>query len=341
MAVAALLAIAVLGRPDAPGAGGVERGVSLALVDGSAPVAVEAGTELALRLADRSVITLAPGARIAPTANDASRFELALARGHARFEVEPGGPRRWRIDCGPVIVEVIGTVFEIDRDETRIRVSVEHGIVAVRGERVPGGTRRLGAGESIEIVLREIAAAPVAPAPPVAPPPADARPTPVAAARGARVERWESLAEEGEHARAYEELGATGVEERVARAGTHELMLLADVARLSGHPDEAIAPLERVLAEHPGDAQAPLAAFILGGIQRSRGAHADAATAFARADELGVPAALREDARAAIAVERGRAGDIEGADAAARRYLEHHPAGARADDVQRWLRSAP
>ena len=73
-------------------------------------------------------------------------------------------------------------------------------------------------------------------------------------------------------------------------------MLLADVARLSGHPREAVAPLERMIAEHPGDPRAPVAAVMLGRLEMDRLVRPERARrAFERARELGLPAALAPD----------------------------------------------
>jgi transmembrane sensor len=91
--------------------------------------------------------------------NEAARFLLQLDRGAVRFEVTPGGPRRWVIETELATVEVVGTVFELDRTDTGLNVRVEHGIVLVRGEQVPGRMRRLSAGEALHLD---------APAPPAA-----------------------------------------------------------------------------------------------------------------------------------------------------------------------------
>ena len=63
--------------------------------------------------------------------------EAATRRGGVRFEVEPDGPRRWTIETGLATVEVVGTVFEVERAPGAVDVRVERGVVVVRGERVP------------------------------------------------------------------------------------------------------------------------------------------------------------------------------------------------------------
>ena len=60
-------------------------------------------------LSDGSSIELAPGARFEPIESSASSFIAVLERGTASFDVHPGGPRRWQIECGLATVEVVGT----------------------------------------------------------------------------------------------------------------------------------------------------------------------------------------------------------------------------------------
>ena len=107
--------------------------------------------ERVVSLSDRSTITLAPGAAVEPIESSPTALVLRQLRGGVLYAVEPGGPRRWTIECGLVTVEVVGTKFRIDRAATRARVEVEHGIVVVRGGRVAGGVVRLTEGMSVEV----------------------------------------------------------------------------------------------------------------------------------------------------------------------------------------------
>ena len=136
-------------------------------------------------------------------------------------------------------------------------------------------------------------------------------------------------------------LGADGVRREAARLGARDLLALADVARLSGHPAEAVRPLERVLAELSDDPQASLAAFALGRLELDAlGRPGRAARAFAQALELGLPASLREDAAARLVEAHAKAGDGSAAEAAARAYARAFPAGRYAAAIRGWL-SAP
>ncbi len=121
--------------------------------DGSVPVAIEAtaARSAVQRFSDGSVVTVAPSGRVVPLAMEARAAVFLLERGVATFDVTPGGPRRWSIECGLLTVEVIGTRFTIDRSDARVVVRVERGEVLVRGERVHDRIQRLGAGDSVTV----------------------------------------------------------------------------------------------------------------------------------------------------------------------------------------------
>ena len=119
----------------------------LALLSGAAPsvLSTDAGP-IETRFDDGSQVSLAGLTRLEVLRNDSRSFVTALRRGGATFDVKPGGPRHWIIEAGELSVEVVGTRFRVERQNELTRVSVEHGIVLVRGERVPGGSVRLTAG---------------------------------------------------------------------------------------------------------------------------------------------------------------------------------------------------
>jgi transmembrane sensor len=252
--------------------------------------------------------------------------------------VRPGGPRRWQIECGLATVEVVGTRFSCERTPGRLRVSVQRGVVIVRGERVADRARRLAAGESLDVVEAplgaEAAPADLAPELPAldevyAAEPAVAAPTAPAALP------WRELARGGRHGEAFATLGESGVRRETQRLGVADLLALADVARLSGHPREAVAPLERILTRFARDPQAPLAAFALGRLELDAlDQPRKAATALERALVLGVPKSLKEDVRARLVEAYGRAGDRAAARTAARAYLQEFPDGRERAEME-------
>jgi transmembrane sensor len=317
-------------------------GRPLAAVDAPAAGAV-------LSMSDGSLVDLAAGARLAPLESTGTSFVAMLERGSAHFEVRPGGPRRWQIECGLATVEVVGTGFDCARAPGRLRVTVEHGAVLVRGERVPDRARRLAAGETLDVL--EAPVAPSAPAPSKAPSKIDEAAAPaeaiVPAAPAARPAEpsdnahaaWRELARDGHHHEAFASLGTQGIARETRRLGVADLLVLADVARLSGHGEEAVSPLERILRRFPSDPQAPLAALALGRLDLDT-LHrpADAAVALERALALGVPASLREDVRARLVEAYARAENWPAAQAAAAAYVREFPHGRDLPLVQSRLR---
>jgi transmembrane sensor len=288
-------------------------------------------------LSDGSTLTLSGATDVEVLDNSATSVVLQQHRGKVLYRIRPGGPRRWTIECGLATVEVIGTEFRVDRSEAGVHVEVSRGVVLVRGERVPDRAARLSAGMSLDVALSPTGAivAPTATAIASVEPSAkeDAPPAPAI-----EEPSWKALAKHGESAKAYTELGPGGVA-RVARvASVDELLLLADVARLSGHAGEALMPLERIISTYPKSAQAPLAAFTLGKIQLG-GSPAAAASTFERAIALGLPGGLAEDAYARLIEARSRAGDKAGAEAAYQRYVARFPGSRRAAELKRWLGS--
>jgi transmembrane sensor len=294
-----------------------------------------------LSLSDGSRVDLAGGAQFAPLESTGTSFVAVLERGSAHFEVRPGGPRRWQVECGLATVEVVGTGFDCTRAPGRLSVSVQHGVVLVRGERVPDRARRLAAGETLE-VLDAAAPAEATRAPAVAP---EAPAATTAAATPRRepaaedANAWRELARGGHHREAFAALGPRGLLREMRRLGVADLLVLADVARLSGHASEAIAPLERILREFPRDPQAPLAALALGRLELDTlDRPAKAATALNLALSLGVPHSLREDVRTRLVEAYARAGNRAATRAAGEAYLREYPDGRDRSIVESQMR---
>jgi transmembrane sensor len=299
---------------------GLQRPTSepLALAGGELPTLLEArssGREA--RFADGSTVALAADTRLEILRNDGRSFVSVLRRGSGTFDVEPGGPRQWIIEAGLASVEVVGTRFTVTRSADEVRVSVEHGVVLVRAESLPGTVRRLHAGESVEVR---------APAPPVvkeperaepesAPPPPRSAPLPVGSAprAPASVQVEPSRADE--------------IDARLAAA---------DEARRRGDREGAIRHLEAVLERaKPDDPRRGMAALSLARLT-VRQDPALAATAL-EGSMQGMPQGLAEDALARRVEAEARAGRHARAAELAREYLERFPNGHRAHDVRRWL----
>lgn len=294
-------------------------------------------------LSDGSMIELGRETRLRALENRSSAVVIALERGQATFDINSAGERRWVIDAGVARVTVLGTRFRVVRTTNDVTVDVERGVVQVDNRELYGG-RRLIAGESLTVRSGDSSEeSEVATSPQVV---SDACGGDAGAFAGDALHRgersrsrsWESLARQGEFNEAFGLLGAEGLEREVRRApSVDELYLLADVARRSGHPADAVAPLERIIAGFPTDRRAAVAAFTLGRIQlNTLGEPGRARWAFERAIELGVPPALTEDSLALLVEARARSGDSLGARTAARDYFRRFPNGRLSATVRSW-----
>ncbi|MEZ4340400.1 MAG: FecR domain-containing protein [Sandaracinaceae bacterium] len=221
----------------------------LALDDGQ-PLPPSLGEAPTVHLDDGSRLTIERGSELSVAANERGVAAFALDRGVVRFDVRPGGPRRWRILAGPLTVEVLGTAFTVRHDGPRASVSVHRGVVAVTTR---DGTRRLVAGERLAVGEPE-APPPTPPEPPVALDPAPA-PVPVD----------ELLARADARRRASDLDGAVRALRAIAE--THPDAPEAASAALSwgqieedrARPDAAVRAYRRALRLHPAPALRELA----------------------------------------------------------------------------------
>jgi transmembrane sensor len=262
-----------------------------------------------IRFADGSTADLRDtSSRLETRSATGTGIDLVLAQGGARFEVVPRHGRLFRIWVGSAYVEVIGTIFTVDRLPAGVRVSVERGVV-----KVVSGQHEMRLSEgTAEVVPLEADAPPAIPA------------THVPARGPERVEPRPSKGT-ARPAAVNDEPGA--------------LLRSSEEARRSGHPQDAVTALQRLLGNHPRDPRAPYAAFILGRVlleemHRPR----EAAAAFARVEALDANTPLVQDALAREVESWARAGDLDRARQAAGTYLGRYPNGRRADEVRRYSR---
>lgn len=143
-AVAGAALLAAVGVVGEIGGGGEEASVELA----SGVVLEASGDDVDLRLPDGSEVALEDGARLVTERAEREEVRFALRRGRATFDVARDPARTFRVVAGEVDVRVVGTRFEVVRDEASVSVRVERGEVEVRAA---GETRRLHPGESWRI----------------------------------------------------------------------------------------------------------------------------------------------------------------------------------------------
>lgn len=277
-------------------------------------------------LADGSQVSLlAAGSRVDVVEQTPALVRTRLGKGGARFDVRHDERRLFEVESGDVKVRVLGTAFSLVQTGDVTRVAVERGAVLVRWT---GGEVVLSAGQAGDYPPRAAVSA-GAQAPPSSPPAHEQTPSPLEAAGN-----WRGLAKRGAYADAYQALGP-GLGKSVHDDPT-DLMLAADVARLSRHPTEATRFLSRVADGFPRDRRAPLAAFTLGRVLlEDLGQPARAADAFRRAQQLAPRGPLASDALAREVEAAQRAGQAERAKQVARRYLELYPEGPQAERLRK------
>ena len=114
-----------------------------------------------------------------------------------------------------------------------------------------------------------------------------------------------------------------------------ELLVAADVSRLSDHPAEAVPYLQRILREHPRDERAPMAAFTLGRTLSGLGRTREAMTMFGSVHSAWPRSPLAEDALVRQAEAASEIGDNDTARRLAAQYDRDHPNGRRRAEVRR------
>ena len=309
------------------------------------PTTIEAvSTPRDVDFGDGAMVNLHAGAHLDVLEQSDRAMVLALRRGFSQFDIRPGGARRWRIESGGVTVEVVGTRFSVERGETSVQVAVQRGRVLVRGADVADQVQSLDAGKSLLVQLATPNTHQQAPPPVDAPLQSAGIAAPERAARVSTTAAasppldWHTAATRQDWNQAWKTLGAAGVAREAAHTDdVADLLALADVARLSGHPQQALMPLRQIVGSHADDPRAAMAAFTLGRVLLDAlGQPMQASFAFERALTLKLPVALAEDALARLVESHTKAGATSQARAAASAYRASYPSGRRLADVNRW-----
>jgi hypothetical protein len=278
---------------------------------------------LRVDFADRSHVSLAPGAATHLVEADPHRVQLALDHGRLDVTVEPDTTRAWLVVAGPYTVAVTGTEFSVDWQPPTLTVAVTRGRVHVHGGTLTDTGRRLSAGEHLrwpadprEPIDETLATPALAPPSPVVP----AKPT---GTTPRNEPTWRDRIAAGEHAAALERDGFTAV---VARVDADDLDRIAHSARLARQPDRARAALEALRRRFPRDSRTDRATFLLGVIAADLDSDPQAAaasfTAYLRDHPDG---AFAQESRERLLRLWRDAGDHTRAQSAARDYLQHHP----------------
>ena len=272
-------------------------------------IEASADIEPALRFGDGTVIALARGTKGRLADVDGHGAHVAIADGTASVNVVPRPHARWRVDAGPFVINVHGTVFSAAWNEAtgRLDVKLERGSISVEGP-VTGGPIAMRAGQRLTVAMHqsrvllraiddhegdvaesdtttgapvaEVAPPPVlatTPAPPLlAPaPPAAVVPGPAPIRTAMRQPRparsWPSALASGDFAFIIAD-ARLDLPHALEASTSDDLAALADAARYRRQDDLARRALDAQRRRFQGSPRAADAAFFLGRLDEKEGA---------------------------------------------------------------------
>lgn len=319
----------------------------------SAPDATD--TPLSFSDGSRVVLESSSQGRVVRLAAQAA--EVVLEAGRANVSVVPRPGNHWRVRSGPFVVDVKGTRFDVAWDPARdvFEVELYEGKVTIAGcglgtgqalragQRVrascKAGTVAIGSLTTPSVPGSEPSASSTGTEPSRATaheavPEASQR---VVAQQSAASDDWVSLARRGFHERAFALAEARGLDNERRARSANDLLLLGEVARLSGHVPAARVTYEEVRRRFSGGAAPARAAFELGRLEASARRSRSAAAWFETYLREQPSGALATAARGRLLEALVALGDGERATAAARAYLESSPSGPHADAARQVL----
>lgn len=318
-AAVALLALGgyrLLGGDDT-----ASRPAPVANADSEPRLAPEAAGDIVI-IHDGFTVTPEPDAAVDVTRPNADEVAVDVVRGVSRFRHRgERGKTRVALTAGRLAITVYASEFSVARYADVAEVWSHQGMTQVEWY---GETISIAEGEHRRFDPADVPA-------PVLDDGADTD-APRPERPSAAGPDWRPLAREGKYDAAYRILRKTRHGD-----GAAELMLAADVYRMTGHPARAVAALERMVTRHREDPRAALAAFTLGRmLLDDLGRPAEAARAFAKARTFAPDGAMAEDALAREAEAWAKAGQAARARDRALLYLERHPNGHRARAVKQY-----
>jgi transmembrane sensor len=303
---------------------------------GFAPIA-HSDAAGSLRLADGSLVRFnANSADLRVAEQTATRVLVEQAHGSARYAVAPNAARSFEVHAGSVTVTVVGTEFVVERRGERAWVDVTRGKVRVSWGPDFATRTLLAAGESgffPPAVALDSATAGGASTPQV-----DASDAGLGEADApARAQQVSQVYRSHVASRNYREAYAVLARNPSLAGDTvKDLLVAADVARLSNHPAEAVPYLQRILRDHARDERAPMAAFTLGRTLSGLGRTREAMNLFARVRSQWPNSPLGEDALLRQAEAASKLGDSASLARIAAQYDRDYPNGRRRAEVRRY-----
>jgi hypothetical protein len=293
---------------------------------------------VSVELQDGSRVKLLPQTRVELRESSESRVTLELEQGHLDCTVTRNPRRAFAIAADDFEVAVIGTQFgvELSRERNRLEVDVETGSVEVRRRGRPEPEAALHAGQrwSTPLLAADAPTATAVSAPDVSSdaPPVAAPSSPAPEDAGTAPSPPEpASAGDRPHSRAAEPRPQDPSEPLL---GARQLLDRANAARRAGDIVAAARAYEQLLASHPNDSRAGLAAFELGRLRMDRlGDVRGALAPLEQATKLVTDPGLREDALARLVRAFDRLGENQSCLEARERYLEAHPTGVYVSSI--------
>ena len=256
----------------------------------------------------------------------AVRVRAELVRGTSRYTVSPKPDRAFEVHSGAVTVTVVGTEFVVERRGDATWVEVSRGRVRVSWDNEQAF---LAAGESGTFPRGSASSA-------ADDGTAGREEVDPKTARGPHAtQMYRARVARRDYRGAYAVLSRNPA---LAGDTVEELLVAADVARLSDHPSEAVPYLQRIVREHPRDERAPLAAFTLGRTLSGLGRTEEAMNMFGRVHGSWPKSPLAEDALLRQAEAASQLGDLGAARRVAEQYDRDYPNGRRRAEVRRFAR---
>jgi hypothetical protein len=330
-------------------------------VTGEIRPAIAENVSTRIRFSDGSEIALDRDARaqVSEVTRFGARIALSNGRAHTFFVHKPGA--RWQVAAGPYVVQVTGTIFDVQwaSESEAFDVWLDKGSVRVSGPLIGDGIAMIH-GQHLrtrvkdnKILLDDQRADALEP-PPLPAAPAEPAAEPSAAASGhgpaagaeaaaeapahipARVSHppvaksWSRRMARGDFEAVVEAAERRGIDSVLARGSRTELSALADAARYTRRTRLAGRALNAERDRFPETAEGREAAFFLGNLAEDGGDRSGAVSWYSRY--------LREDAAGTYAaqalgrkmlIESRRGSSAAGIDA--EEYLHRFPSGSYAD----------
>ncbi|MEM6733130.1 MAG: tetratricopeptide repeat protein, partial [Myxococcota bacterium] len=275
-------------------------------------------------------LVLRDGARMRANVLNRKQVHLDLSAGALDLRIDPERQASWKISAGPYDVLVVGTILAVDwkPDDNELRVPVRKGEVMVRENAPARRSFRILAGEEfvadeqgVRVERRVRVQAPVraqtAPA-------VDRIGNKRARTKGARPNppAWKDYALQGDFPGAMQSIEVRGFDETLAQTRPDSLLLLGDVARLSGNASKAELAYRRIAKDASRHRDAQAARFRLGRLLADNGRHSDAALWFSQYLDFAGAKPLEEEANGRLFDSLLKSDQAEEAKLAAKRYLD-------------------